>query len=123
MAIQIVDTARVPIKEPRPEALEKLYAFRRPLEVSEFLAVHPFLVPLLTEAHDKIGEYFGPQPEVVLEVVVDPEVRGLVEIFGYIVTTRTPEEAGRCLQQFDRHWFLKQISRARGLLNFDVEFM
>jgi hypothetical protein len=67
MAIQIVDTARVPTKEPKTDVLEKLYTFRRPMEVSEFLAAHPFLFPLLVEAHEKIGEYFGPQTDVVLE--------------------------------------------------------
>jgi hypothetical protein len=58
MAIQIVDTARVPAKAPKPEALKKLYNFRRPVEVKDFLAVHPFLVQLLVEAHGKIGDYF-----------------------------------------------------------------
>lgn len=102
--------------------LWQLYAFRRPEEVSWFLQAHPFLVPLLLEAHGKIAEYFGPSPEVVLEVVTDLEVHGMVEMLGYIVVPLTPEEAGERLQQFDRQWFLLEVHRANGLLNFDVEF-
>ena len=122
MTIQIVDTASVFQKAPKPEALEKLYTYRRSSEVAEFLKVHPFLVPLLVEAYTQIGNCFGSQTDVVLEVVRDPEVRTAVEIFGYIISTLTPDEAGRRLQQFDRNWFLKQLSRTKGLLNFDVEF-
>ena len=58
----------------------------------------------------------------MLEVVIDPFVRGLVEIFSYIVSQLTSEEAGKRLQQFDREWFLLQIRRTKGRLNFDVEF-
>jgi hypothetical protein len=104
------------------ESLSQIYTFRRREEAGEFLHQHPFLVPLLNEAHDKIAEHFGPSPDVVLEVVTDPEVHGLVEMFGYIVTSLTPEEAGKRLQQFDREWFLRHAHRANGLLNFDVEF-
>jgi len=122
MTIQIVDTASVFQKAPKPEALEKLYTYRRSSEVAEFLKANSFLVPILVEAYNRIGDYFGLQPEVVLEVVRDPEFHKAVEIFGYVISTLTPDEAGRRLQQFDRNWFLKQLSRTKGLLNFDVEF-
>jgi hypothetical protein len=108
--------------EPALQPLEHRYIFRRSEDVSRFLQAHPFLVPLLDEAHDKIAECFGPSLEVILEVVTDPEVHGLVEMVGYIVTSLTPEEAGKRLQRFDREWFLPQVSRANGRLNFDVEF-
>lgn len=89
----------------------------------QFLEANPFLVPLLVEAYSKIENYFGPCPPVFLEVVSDPEVQGLVELFGYIVTRLTPEEAGKQLQRFDWDWFLNQFPRVKGLLNFDVEFL
>ena len=59
---------------------------------------------------------------MVLKVVTDLEDNGLVKIFGYILTALEDEEAGKRLRQFDREWFLSQISRAKGLLNFDLEF-
>ncbi len=108
--------------ERQVEWVKQLYALRRTEEASCFLHAHPFLVPLLIEAHGKIAECFGPSPEIVLEVITDPEVYGLVEMFGYIMTLLTPEEAGKRLQQFDREWFLLQLPRTKGLLNFDVEF-
>ena len=107
--------------ETRP--LERLYTFRKRAEVSRFIERHPFLVPILSEAYSRIEHYFGLYPQVSLEVVSDPEVQGLVELFGYIVTRLTPEEAGERLQGFDRGWFLNQLPRVKGLLNFDVEFL
>jgi hypothetical protein len=104
-------------------SLEQLYTFRRRAEVSRFLERHSFLAPLLLEAYSKFGNYFGPYPRVFLEVVRDPEVQGFVELFGYVVTRLTPEEAGRRLQRFDQDWFLNQLPQVRGLLNFDVEFL
>ena len=122
MAQQIVSTMEVSTIAPAIQPLDQLYIFRKPSAVSEFLEIYPFLGPLLREAHSQIWEYFGPYPNVTLEVVADPEVHGLVKIFGYIVTQLAPAEAGKRLQQFDRKWFLPRISRTKGLLNFDVEF-
>ena len=106
-----------------PRSLEWLYTFRRRGEVPRFLERHPFLVPLSLEAYSEIKNCFGPYPQVFLEVVNDPEVQGLVELFGYIVTRLTPEEAGKRLQRFDQNWFLNQLPQVMGLLNFDVEFL
>jgi hypothetical protein len=103
--------------------LGSVYVLRRPEEVSRFLESNSYLGPILIEAYEKIQDYFGPRPDVALEVVRDPEVRGLIQLVGYIVTDITPEEAGRRLQQFDRGWLLHEIHRARGVLNFDVEFV
>jgi hypothetical protein len=93
------------------------------MEVSRFIERHPFLVPKLLEAYSKIESCFGLYPQVRLEVVNDPEVQGLVELFGYIVTKLTPEEAGKRLRRFDQDWLLNQLPQIKGLLNFDVEFL
>jgi len=103
--------------------LERLYSFRKGVEVSQFIERHSFLVPVLVEAYGKVENCFGPYPQVFLEVVNDLEVHGLVELFGYIVTRLTPEEAGKRLQRFDKAWFLNQLPQVKGLLNFDVEFL
>jgi len=122
MMQQVVDTTKVPTIESALHSLGQFYAFRRSLEVLKFLDTHSFLTPLLLEAHGKIAKNFGSSPEVILEVVTDPEAHRLVEMFGYIATPLTPEEARKRLQQFDREWFLLQVHRTKGLLNFDVEF-
>lgn len=103
--------------------LERLYTFRKRVGVARFIERHPFLVPVLLEAYSNIENYFGLYPQVFLEVVSDPEVQGLVELFGYIATRLTPEEVGKQLQRFDQDWFLNQLPHVKGLLNFDVEFL
>lgn len=103
--------------------LVKLFTFRNVKAILDFMREHPFSVNLLQEAYTAIEQSFGPNPEVLLEVVADPEVPGRVQMFGYIVSGLPPEEAGERLRQFDRDWFLKQLPRIKGLLNFDVEFV
>jgi hypothetical protein len=100
----------------------KLFTFRNPQEVSEFLHAHPFLVPLLVEAHDRIAHYFEPSPEVVLEVITDPEAEDDHELFVFIRTALPPDEAIRKLDWFDQEWWLEASPRAKCLLNIDVEY-
>lgn len=110
----------VPAEELRhPKSID---IFRRPEEVPRFLESNPSLSPLLAEAHEKIEENFESRPEVVLEVVRDPEIRGPIQMFAYVVTGLTPKEASRRLQRFDREWFLREVPRAKGVLNCDLEF-
>jgi len=102
--------------------IKQIYDLRRPPEVTDFLQAHSFLVPLLLEAREKITQYFGESSQVLLELISDPEVQGSVELFGYIVTNLSSEDAGNRLRQFDQEWFLVQVSRTKGLLNFDIDF-
>jgi hypothetical protein len=121
MAIQIVDTARVIKKDPKPDTLEQLYTYRRPMEVTGFLEAHPFLVPLLVEAHGKIDEYFGPQSDVVLEVVTDPEADDDRELFAFIQTHFPPEETLQKLDRLDQEWWLAASHRSKNKLCIHVE--
>jgi hypothetical protein len=108
--------------EPALQALEQLYIFRRPEEVSEFLEAHPFLVPLLEEVHEKIAQYFGPTSEVVLEVVTDPEAVDDRELFAFIRTSLPPDEALGKLDRLDQEWWLDESDRAENNLCIHVEF-
>lgn len=101
--------------------VEQLYIFRRRNEVISFLWAHLFLVPLLLEAHGKIAECFGPAPEVVLEVVTDPEVENDRELFALVRTNLSPSEALYRLDRLDQEWWLEASLQARCLLNIDVE--
>jgi len=103
-------------------SVEQLYIFRRRDEVISFLWAHPFLVPLLLEAHGKIAEHFGPSPEIVLEVVTDPEVENDRELFALVQTCLSPNEALYRLDRLDQEWWLEASLQARCLLNIDVEF-
>jgi uncharacterized protein (DUF1810 family) len=107
--------------DPEVESLERLYAFRKREEVVQYLARHRFLGPLLREAHGKIAEYFGPSPEVVLEVVTDPEAEDDRELFAFIRTPLPPEEALRELERLDQEWWLGEADQADGKLCIHVE--
>src|SRR5438128_406632 len=52
--------------------LERLYVFRKRLEILRFLEQYSFLVPILVESWSTIRNYFT-HPRLFLEVVVDPE--------------------------------------------------
>jgi hypothetical protein len=123
MAIQIIDVTRTPVKEPSPSTLEKLYFFRRPSEVKEFLEASPFLKPLLVEAYERIGNCFGPKPEVVLEVVTDPEADDDRQLFAFIQTSLPSEQALDKLDRLDDDWWLDAADRSEGKLCLHVEFV
>ena len=103
--------------------LQEVFVFRDARKVTSFIRKHVILAGILEESHLEIQRYFGPNPGVSLQVNSDPELQGAVEMFGYIATALTPEEAGHRLEQFDRNWFLQQVPRIKGLLNFDLEFV
>jgi hypothetical protein len=103
--------------------VEQLYILRRRAEVIGFIKAYPFLVPLLLEAYGKIAKYFGPSPNVVLEVVSDPEAANHRELFILVRTSLTPSEALTRLERFDQEWWLNASEKARCMLNVDVEYV
>lgn len=105
------------------QMLEELYVFRRRMEVLRFLDVHPFLVPLLLEAYAKIGRYFEPYHEVFLEVISDPEATNDRQLFAFIGTRLSPDQALDSLERFDEEWWLDVLDQAQGKLCIDVEFL
>jgi len=102
--------------------LEQRYLFRRRNEVIGFLKRYRFLVSLLLEVYDRIAEYFGPSPEVVLEVFNDPEAE-YRELFALVRTNLSPSAALACLERFDQEWWLDASERAQCMLNVDVEYI
>lgn len=122
MIQQFGDNGKVPPIEPALNSLSQLYAFRRPEEVLSFLHAYPFLVPLLVEAYSKITDYFEASPEVVLEVITDPEAANDHELFAFIRTSLPPDEAMSRLDQLDKEWWLDVADRAEGKLCIHIEF-
>lgn len=102
--------------------VEPRYDFRRPPEVSSFLQAHPFLLPLLVEAHEKVTEYFEPSTKPILEAITDPEAEDSQELFVLIPTHDTPEEALSRLDRLDQEWWLDVLPQARGKMTIDVEY-
>ncbi|MGQ9626068.1 MAG: hypothetical protein ACUVV0_04080 [Anaerolineae bacterium] len=103
--------------------LEEIYSFRNDAAVQRFLYSYPQLAKVLLEAHVYLKKHFGPEPQVTLEVVSDPEVEGWDELFAYILTSLPVDEALARLNRLDEEWFLDQLDRVDGLLNFNLEFV
>ena len=98
------------------------YSLRDPARVKLFLHAHPQLKDVLIEARPHLQKHFGPDAQVFLEVVPDPEIEGWDQLIAHIRTDHQPEEALHRLDQFDDEWFLDQLSRVGGQLNFNLEF-
>lgn len=104
------------------QPLERMYLFREPAKVTEFLESYPFLISLLLEAYDTIRNYF-PDAQVFLEVIADQEAVNYKELVIFIATDLKPDEALDRLDQFDENWWLDASDRARGKLSIHVEFL
>jgi len=101
--------------------LNRIYTFRKPSEVSDFLSDNVYLVPLLVEAYGKIREYF-PSAKLILEVVADPEADKEKELVIFICTNLPPDEALDRLELLDRNWWLDASLDSSEKLCIHVEF-
>jgi len=111
------------IESQRLHQLEEMYSLRNAAAVRRFLHTYPQLVEVLLEARLYLQKYFGPAPQVTLEVVSDPEVEGVEELFAYILTSLPVDEALARLDRLDEEWFLDQLDRVGGRFNFNLEFV
>src|SRR5579859_7286475 len=100
--------------------LENLYIFREANEVTSFLQENPFLLPLLQDARIQIKRYF-PDSDVVLEVVIDPEIMGDKELVAFIVVEKNAEEASQALDRFDEEWWMNALHKAEDKLCITLE--
>ncbi len=112
---QVVDLALI-------EELREMYPFHSDTTVTSFLRVHPQLADVLLEARPRIEEHFDRGTPVQLEVVTDPENAGGDQLFAYIHTSLSVDEALARLDEFDEEWFLHQLPQVRDQLSFDLEF-
>ncbi|MBN3951160.1 MAG: hypothetical protein HWQ38_33705 [Nostoc sp. NMS7] len=91
------------------QTLEQLYTFRERTEVLEFLDKHPFLIPVLLEAPEKIRHYF-PDSQLFLEVVPDPEIIDYVLLVLSILMKLDPDDAIARQKQMDLDWWLNSTT-------------
>ncbi len=116
--VTLVDT-----RSQRLRRLEEIYFLRDAAAVKRFLHARPQLAEVLLEARVHLQKYFGPDPQVALEVASDPETEGLEELFAYIRTPLPVDEALARLNRLDEEWFLDQLDRVDGQFNFNLEFV
>ena len=99
------------------------YVTHDPEAVNAFLARHPFLVPVLTDALGPLADAFGAETPLVVAVERDPEVAGWEELRVDVETTLPVDEADRRLEVFDTTWWFDHLPRAQGKLFFTLEFV
>lgn len=101
--------------------LTRLYRFDDYVAVSHFLRSNPFLTRLLSEAHEEVERYFGPDIQVALEVFTDPEAESDQQLFALIQTNLPLQEELDLLDQLYEDWWLDTLPAARCKLTIDVE--
>lgn len=101
--------------------LAQLFTWHGEAEVRAFLAMHPFLVPLLVAAAAQLHTSF-PSPDLWLEVSADPD-NGYTQLLLSVVIALSVAEADQRLQHFDEVWWLDQMEQAQGTLCILLRFL
>ena len=79
---------------------------------------------LLLEAGDQIVAYFGPEPTLVLEFFISlDEDDEPGKLYGLIQTKLDPDQAVPIMDRWLRQWWVKELQRGEGRLNFDIEYV
>jgi hypothetical protein len=98
------------------------FSFRDKGAVIRYIDDHPHLLPLILDANEHINRHF-PSSEMFLEILIDPDsdkYRG--KLILYISTDLPAEKAIQLRERFDRHWWIKNIRRAKGNLCITLEY-
>lgn len=121
--VVLLDTAergRLSLQRMFMRQLEEVYPFRNTEAVRRFLGAHPHLIEIILEAYPYLVKHFGPNPQVMLEVVRDPEAERPEQLFAYILTSLDADEALDRLDRLDEEWFLDQSDRVGDFFNFNL---
>ena len=97
--------------------------FRMSVATRQFLRERPVLLWSLLDAQSAIGQAFGRDVDLSLEVVRDPEIENAAaRLFGYIATPAPIDRALDALREFDRRWTLRRNPVEAEQLAFDLAF-
>lgn len=105
------------------EKIARWYSVRDPGRIEDFVHQRPLITKVLADAIDELPKYFGPQPDVVLERVIDPEFEEDDQLFAYIRTSLSADDALKRLERLDEDWFLAKIGQLDGAFNFNLQFV
>ncbi len=102
--------------------IQQIYKITQP-RVQLFLRKHPLLLEVVYEAAEHLRKIFGPEAQLELRLLQDPE-SGDEELFAliHVHSDVPPDHALNQLQQFDEEWFLSVQDEIDGLFNVDVVF-
>jgi hypothetical protein len=111
----------VEIISPDIEDLSRLYVFRQPAEVEEFLHRNPRVAALLRIAQPQISHYFGAHA-LRVELTLDPWDPAKEHLFAMVECDLKADDALDRLQEFEQKWWADASYAAQLPLNIDVEF-
>jgi hypothetical protein len=102
--------------------LARHYEFRGGNEVASFIRANPEVVAPLLDALDVAPRYFGADTPLALEVVRDPEARDNTELFAFIQSAASVDDALAQLRRFEDDWWAEALYRANLKLMFGLEY-
>ncbi len=91
-------------------------------EVEAYVRRHPFLVPLLVEAPDRITALFGPHRGLVLEAPVFPD-DGTQHLYLNVRTSDAIDVAMERRERLEEGWWLDAMRQARARMTVDLELV
>ena len=90
--------------------------------VGPFLRDNPSLVPVLHEIAERAPAFFGPDVELAVAMVRDPEDGGAEEPFVFVRTGLPPDNALARLHGFDEAWWLRASASVEPPLTVTLEY-
>jgi hypothetical protein len=98
------------------------YELVDPDEVEKYVRRHPFLVPLLIEAPDRITDLFGPHSGLVLEAPVFSD-DGTQHLYLTVRTSNGVDVARTRRERLEEGWWLDAMRQARARMTVDIELV
>ena len=92
-----------------------------PNSIIDFLNKNPFLLPIISEAIDKVNFFFKDElTDIKLEKFLNPET-GEEKIILTIVLDATPEKAFERFKEFRDAWLLDVVKKINWKLEIDID--
>lgn len=104
--------------------LKRNYTLHQEEKISQFLQQHPRLLKILEDAPTQIRNYFpvNQNPDLILEILADPDIPDYEELFILIVTQYDADIAIENLEKLNESWWFKIPFDERSELCIDVKF-
>lgn len=101
-----------------------LYEIENPAEVDAYVAEHPVVASILSEAPSEIAAAYEEEPRLVLRHEVDPDDEPASDFLAIdIVTMRDSDDAFDRLHRFDDSWWIDDALPRAARAGATVVFM
>ncbi len=100
--------------------IEDVFALRSPAAVREHLDAHPGIAELLSRVPEHARRRFGADVRFVLDMRQDRDGSGPPELFAYIVTSLSADEAWDRMVELEETWWFDVVGDEKVYLH--VEF-